>query len=83
MRHYVKLDTPGVEARVSDGKLYVRVTDLNSRGMLKKGGHIDRVYAIPFSGTLVDAVRRDRKGISDIERCIKHGKRTRKGYLIR
>ena len=83
MINFVKLDIPGVEARVSDGKLHVRVTDLNSHGILQKKGHINRVYAIPYSGTLVDAVQKDSKGLSDIERCIKHGKRTGKGNLIR
>jgi hypothetical protein len=63
----------------------VRVTDLTGWGTLKKGGHIDRVYMIPYKGTLLDAKmasKHKKGGETDIDRCIKYGKRTRKGYVI-
>ena len=68
-------------AKVHDGYLYVKQTNL-CMGMLESGGFVDRVYRMPYTGTLADAVRENEHGISDIDRCIEIGAIIRRGRRI-
>jgi hypothetical protein len=77
---YIRI-TEGVDAGVHNGYLYVKQTDMQF-GMLVEGGYADRVYRIPYIGTLDDALVTNEWGISDINRCIEDGTIVRKGRVI-
>ena len=66
---------------IYNGMLYVKITNMQY-GMLEQGGYADRVYAMPYTGTMKDATKLNDWGISDINRCIERGKVVRKGRLI-
>jgi len=72
----------GRRAKVHDGALYVMQTNM-CNGMLEQGGYADRVYRMPYTGTLEDAQVANDRGISDIDRCIEYGNVIRQGRLIR
>jgi hypothetical protein len=78
---YIKI-TEARRARVHNGALYVMQTNM-SMGMLESGGYADRVYRMPYTGTLEDAQITNDWGISDIDRCIESGTVIRHGRLIR
>ena len=52
---YTHIDD-GRRARVHNGALYVMQTNM-SMGMLEQGGYADRVYRMPYAGSLGDAVK--------------------------
>lgn len=78
---YIQISA-GRRARVQNGTLYVEQTNMGY-GMLESGGYAGRVYKMPYRGTLKDALKENRHGISDIDRCIEEGVIARKGRLIR
>lgn len=67
---------------IRDGVLYVKITNM-CYGMLEQGGYADRVYGMPYTGTVEDAQVANDIGISDIDRCIEYGDVIREGRLIR
>jgi len=71
----------GQEIRVENDHLYVKQTNMGY-GMLEQGGYADRVYRMPFKGTLEDAQKMDEFGISYVDRCVEIGTVIRKGRLI-
>lgn len=71
----------GRRVKVNDGALYVMQTNM-CNGMLEQGGYADRVYKMPYTGTLDDAQVANDFGISDIDRCIERGDVVRRGRLI-
>lgn len=77
-----KAITAGTSAKVADGYLYVMQTNMRD-GMLEQGGYADRVYRMPYTGTLDDAQVPNEWGITDLNRCLETGKIVRKGRLIR
>ena len=46
----------GRRAKIQDGVLYVMQTNM-CYGMLEQGGYADRVYRMPYTGTLEDAIK--------------------------
>jgi hypothetical protein len=66
---------------IYNGMLYVKITN-TQYGMLEQGGYADRVYAMPYTGSMDDARKTNDWGISDINRCIESGKVVREGRLI-
>ena len=52
---YTKIDE-GMDARVHNGALYVRLTGVRL-GMLVQGERRGRVYRMPYSGTIEDATK--------------------------
>jgi hypothetical protein len=52
---YTKI-SDGRKAKVVDGALFVTQTNI-CNGMLEQGGYADRVYKMPYAGTLKDAVK--------------------------
>ncbi len=80
---YTKI-TDGIDARVHDGYLFVRVTNMQ-HGMLEQGGRSGRVYRMPYSGTLEEAQKTGKynwPSITDIDQCVENGKVVREGDLI-
>ena len=71
----------GRRAKVHGGALCVMQTN-TCYGMLEQGGYADRVYKMPYTGTLEDAQITNDVGISDIDRCIEYGDVVRQGRLI-
>ena len=71
----------GVDARVHNSHLYVRVTDMR-QGRLVSGGYADRVYRMMYEGSLADAQKVNDWGVSDLNRCIENGTIIRKGRII-
>ena len=78
---YTKI-SEGRKAKIVDGALYVMQTNMQY-GMLEQGGYADRVYRMPYSGTLEGAQITNDHGISDIDRCIESGKIVHVGRIIR
>ena len=69
---------------IYNGMLYVKITNMQY-GMLEQGGYADRVYAMPYTGTIEDARKTygDTCNVSDIFRCVESGEVVREGRLIR
>lgn len=52
---YTKIDE-SMDARVHNGALYVRLTGIRL-GMLVQGERAGRVYRMPYTGTIGDAIK--------------------------
>jgi hypothetical protein len=52
---YTKVDN-SYEARVDGKYLYVRTTGINHLGMLVQGEEVGRIYRMPFTRSLADAI---------------------------
>ncbi len=72
----------GVEARVHDMHLYVRVTGV-CNGMMVAGSHAGKTYRMLYHMSLEAAQINEPDGVSDIDRCIERGEVIRRGRLIR
>ena len=70
------------KVRVEQGYLYVMQTNM-CNGMLEQGGYADRVYRMPYNGTVISSQLPNDNGVTDIDRCIESGKIVRQGRLIR
>ena len=74
----------GVEARIHNGHLFVRSTDI-SGDFLIQGGRIGRVCKIPYTGSLEDAKKTGKyndPNLTDIQFCIDCGEIVRCGDII-
>jgi hypothetical protein len=72
----------GRKVRIESGYLYVMQTNM-SNGMLEQGGYADRVYRMPYAGTVISSQVPNEHGIIDIDRCVESGEVIRQGRLIR
>jgi hypothetical protein len=75
--------TDGRRARVHGGYLYVMQTNLYQGMLLEQGGYADRVYRMPYAGTVISSQVPNEHGITDIDRCVESGEVIRRGRLIR
>ena len=75
----------GIEARIHNGYLFVRTTDI-SGDFLIQGGRIGRVCKIPYTKSLDEAKRTggyNNPYLTDIKVCIERGEIVKCGDLIR
>ena len=59
----------GIEAKVANGYLYVKYSNMR-HGCLEQGGRCGRILRVKYDGTLADAIADSYWGISDIDRTI-------------
>ena len=80
---YTKINE-GIDAKVHDGYLYVRLTGIQM-GMLVQGEYAGRVYRMPYTGMIATAMAGYGDRETPIDRCMdpNHGDVIRQGRLIR
>lgn len=81
---YTKINE-GVEAKVEDGYLYVRLTAIRL-GMLVQGERAGRIYRMPYGGTIDQVIQQEQEsdGPTVIDRAMdpNYGQVIRAGRLI-
>jgi len=79
---YTKINE-SVEAKVHEGYLYVRLTGIR-RGMVVQGERAGRIYRMPYTKTLKDAVKGYGEYKTAIDRAmdLNHSEIVKQGRLI-